>query len=410
VVAQAPAGPVGDTTGAYAWVVDGDDRRSLRFAARAMELGLQVHVSDRDFEARVRGADGAVARRSLGRGSVLLRRHENPEGVDELVRQAATESMAVVHPVVSGRAIEDGPDLGGGHFRLLESPRVALLSNSPVSSTDFGHVWRYLDEDLGMPVTLVDAQRPGSVDLDEYTVFILPPGAGGFARERAEDLARWTRAGGTLIAIGSSSTALADPELGLSENRLRRDVLDKLDEYAWRTERERGSMRVEVDVDELYGSTEAATEGQPVTRVDDDSKGLEEAEGEEDAAGVEELDRWRRRFSPAGVILRAEVNPESWLTVGIRGEEMAVLFSGSSALMSASRPAVRLTGESRLRLGGLLWPEARGRIADSAWLTSEALGDGRVISFVVSPVYRGSWRSTGRLLGNAVVLGVGASD
>ena len=37
-----------------------------------------------------------------------------------------------------------------------------------MSTTDFGHVWRYLDEDLGMPVTLVDAQRPGSVDLDEY--------------------------------------------------------------------------------------------------------------------------------------------------------------------------------------------------------------------------------------------------
>jgi hypothetical protein len=411
---QAPWGPVGDTAGAYAWVVDGDDRRSLRFAARAMELGLQVHVSDRDFEARVRGADGAAVRVSLARGSLLLRRHENPEGVDELVRQAATESTAVVHSVLSGRAIEDGPDLGGGHFRLLEAPRVALLSNSPVSTTDFGHVWRYLDEDLGMPVTLVDAQRPGSVDLDEYSVFILPPGAGGFVRERAGELARWTRAGGTLITIGSSSTALADPELGLSENRLRRDVLDGLEEYAWRTARERGSMRVEVDVEALYGAPQETSGGAPdpaaVGPEGEAAAASEPAGVEEDSATPEALDRWRRRFSPAGVILRAEINPESWLTVGLRGEEMAVLFSGSSALMSASRPAIRLTTAPRLRLGGLLWPEARARIADSAWLTSEALGDGRVISFVVSPVYRGSWRSTGRLLGNAVVLGGGAAD
>jgi hypothetical protein len=315
---------------------------------------------------------------------------------------------------LSGRAIEDGPDLGGGHFRLLEAPRVALLSNSPVSTTDFGHVWRYLDEDLGMPVTLVDAQRPGSVDLDEYSVFILPPGAGGFVRERAGELARWTRAGGTLITIGSSSTALADPELGLSENRLRRDVLDGLEEYAWRTARERGSMRVEVDVEALYGAPQETSGGAPdpaaVGPEGEAAAASEPAGVEEDSATPEALDRWRRRFSPAGVILRAEINPESWLTVGLRGEEMAVLFSGSSALMSASRPAIRLTTAPRLRLGGLLWPEARARIADSAWLTSEALGDGRVISFVVSPVYRGSWRSTGRLLGNAVVLGGGAAD
>ena len=120
--------------------------------------------------------------------------------------------------------------------------------------------------------------------------------------------------------------------------------------------------------------------------------------------------RWRRRFSPAGVILCAEVDPESWLTVGVQGEEMAVLFSGSSVLLSPVRPAIRLAPEGRLRLGGLLWPEARVRIADSAWLTSENLGAGKVVSFAVSPVYRGSWRSTGRLLGNAVVLGCSGSD
>ena len=281
-------------------------------------------------------------------------------------------------------------------------------------------MWRYLDEDLGMPVTLVDAQRPGSVDLDEYSVFILPPGAGAFARERAEDLARWTRAGGTLIAIGSSGMALADPELGLSANRLRRDVLEGLEAYAWRTDRERRSMDVEVDLDELYGPPGREPESRPLSSIDlergedEASSGGTDASDRADVEGEspdpDALDRWRRRFSPAGVILRAEVNPESWLTVGVSGEEMAVLFSGSSVLMSSVRPAIRLAPEPQLRIGGLLWPEARVRIADSAWLTSESLGQGKVICFAVSPVYRGSWRSTGRLLGNAVVLGQGAGD
>jgi hypothetical protein len=405
---RAPAGPTWEGDGAYAWVTDGADRRALRFAARAMELGLQVHVSDREFEAVVGRAGNEVGRVAMARGSILLRRHENPEGVDDLVRRAAAESGAVVHGVVSGRGVDDGPDLGGGHFELCERPRVALLSNSPVSTTDFGHVWRYLDEDLGMPVTLVDAQRPRSVDLDRYNVLVLPPGSGSFARERADELARWTRAGGTLIAIGSAGTALADPELGLSGNRLRRDVLGELDDYAWRTGRERAADEVVVDLEALYG---AAADGPAPDRGE---TGVPAAAEPEEAPTTtpestgpdapETLDRWRRRFSPAGVILRAEVDPESWLTAGVDGREMAVLFSGSSVLMSTVRPAIRLAPEDRLRLGGLLWPEARARIADSAWLTDEPLGDGRVITFAVTPVFRGSWRATTRLLGNAIVL------
>ena len=75
--------------------------------------------------------------------------------------------------------------------------------------------------------------------------------------------------------------------------------------------------------------------------------------------------------------------------------------------MAGKRPAVRLAPADELRLGGLLWPEARARIADSAWLTAERVGRGQVISFVHSPVFRGSWRGTARLLGNAVVLGPG---
>jgi hypothetical protein len=38
-----------------------------------------------------------------------------------------------------------------------------------------------------------------------------------------------------------------------------------------------------------------------------------------------------------------------------------------------------------MRLSGLLWPEARERLADSAYLTVERLGNGQVILFASSP-------------------------
>ncbi|MEM6567571.1 MAG: M14 family zinc carboxypeptidase [Planctomycetota bacterium] len=414
----APAGPVGDVRGAYAWVAHGGDTRSLRFAARAMELGLQVHVSDREFEAQVRGAGGEARVQTYPRGSFLLRRHENPDEVDDLVVQAAEDARALVHGVSSGRAVGDGPDLGGGHFLLLERPRVALLSNAPVSTDQLGHVWSLLDSDLNVPVTLIDAQAYRGVDLDEYNVLVLPPGAGSFVSERAASLKTWVRGGGVLVAIGSTAFALTDEELDLSGNRRRRDVLGDLDAYAWRTRKERGAYTVRVDADALYGTgandepespdaetaTEAANEGS--TEGDRNADASDDADGDE-AAEADAVDAWQRRFSPAGVILRGEIDPESWITSGVDRAEIPVLFGGSSVLMPGTRPAVRLASADRLRLGGLLWPEARTRIADSAWLTVESLGSGVVVSFAANPVFRGSWRGTARFLGNAIVLGPG---
>jgi hypothetical protein len=419
----AASGAVGEIKGAYAWVTDGDDSRSLAFAARVMELGAQVHVADTDFRVQVRGADGGVSARNMPRGSFLLRRHENDAGVESLVAEAAKKTGAVVSGVVTGRSMDDGPDLGGGHFQLLKRPRVAMLSNSPVSETDFGHAWSYLDQDLGVPVTLADCQSFGSVDFARYNVLVAPPGVGAVLLEHKDALAQWVRAGGTLVAIGSSAAALAHSDSGMSENRLRRDVLEELGGYRWRSELERRAYHVVIDMEELYGQ-----EGPTVESESEDGAAAEE-EGaasptapasQPDGTDPEALDRWRRQFSPAGVILRGEADPAAWITAGacLWGShapvdqpcDLAVPFEGSAVMMPAARPAVRLAEAGELRLAGLVWPEARTRMAGSGWLTVERLGRGQLISFAASPVFRGSWRGTSRLFGNAVLIGPGMTE
>lgn len=63
--------------------------------------------------------------------------------------------------------------------------------------------------------------------------------------------------------------------------------------------------------------------------------------------------------------------------------------------------------EMRLRMSGLLWPEAADRIANSAYLTRESVGAGQVILFASSPTFRGAAKGTMRILSNAMVLGRG---
>ena len=93
-------------------------------------------------------------------------------------------------------------------------------------------------------------------------------------------------------------------------------------------------------------------------------------------------------------------------------EEMAAVAAAGYRVVVNNRPdgevPGRLAPAEELRLGGLIWPEARERLGDSAWALREGLGHGQVLLFAHSPVFRGSWRGSGRLLGNAVVVGPGA--
>lgn len=388
----------------YGWLVDGANDASVVFAARALELGLVVNACDESFES---------AGRPFPRGSLLVRAHENGADAAELVGRAAQHAGVQAFATTSARAPGVGHDLGGQHFALLERPRVALLSNSPVSSDQFGHLWHTLDRELGLPVSLLDAQDLGGYDLRRYNVLVLPPagGLGSVLEDVREDLAAWVRSGGTLIAVGGSAAALCNEKLELTGVRRRADVLEKLEEWRHAAKREQGGQQVAIDESTLWDGPPPATETGGEKKADD--KADEKADGKTPAKKDADPDAkreesWMQRFAPQGVFLRGLVRSDHWLTAGAR-EEMPVYFDGSLSLWSRSpvTAAVRLAPSERLRMSGLLWPEARERLADSAYLTVERLGHGQVILFASQPNFRGYHAATGRFFANAVVLGPG---
>ena len=68
-----------------------------------------------------------------------------------------------------------------------------------------------------------------------------------------EALDSWVKAGGTLIALGSSSAALSVPEKGLGSARQLEDVLGKLDEYEQAVLRELATEGVKIDEESVFG-------------------------------------------------------------------------------------------------------------------------------------------------------------
>jgi hypothetical protein len=384
---------------AWAWIVDGGDDASLRFAAHALELGLAVHLADEPFSV------SEWPERVFARGTILVRRQENADGIDEEIERAAGSSRAKVLAISSGRAPAEGPDLGGGHFHLLARPRIALLANAPIEREGFGHIWHYLDTDLAVPVTLLDVQDLRAHDLRRYNVLLVPPGDGlaGLLEPMAADLRTWISGGGTLIACGSAAAELVSPKLGLSSVRERAEILDELELWNASAERETDAESIEIDPDLLWNGTREKA-------ADESEENAAEAKdaGEEEDALVAEREKWMRRFSPSGSFLRARVDPEAWLAFGAP-PTMPVFFIGADVLCAKEpvRTPVRLAPTAELRLSGLLWPEARERLAGSAWLSREAIGRGQIVLFASPPAFRGYFRASLRLLANAILFGPG---
>jgi hypothetical protein len=404
----------------------------------------------------------SISGRTFSIGSLLVRRHENGADVAAKIAKAAEISGARVFATGTARSHDEGPDLGGQHFKLLARPRVAVLSNAPVDTDSFGHVWHMLDVHLGLPCSLLDAQQFGSYDLRRYNVIVLPEGGiGDLLKENADALRTWMKSGGTLIASGGSAVALAEKELKLTSVKLRDDSLDDLEKLAVSVRHEREAGKRPVDEAALWGdepakpsekSAEKAKEksasesekakskaehpgAEPPKDGEKNSDSSKDSDASKDSASSKDKssahskdkskdddkeksdedsdkkrrERWLRTFSPHGVILRGEVNPDSWLTAGCR-DELPVYFEGSSVFESELpvHTPVRFAAANRLRLSGLLWPEARERIADSGYAMIESQGAGQVILFASSPAFRDWFKGTERLLMNAVVYGPGA--
>ncbi len=403
-----------------AYVFDGAEDLAVAAAARLMERGVAVRVADRDLR-----LDG----RDYSRGSVVVI-HDDNRGRDAEMEAAvgavAAEVGLAPAAVSGGLGPGDAPDLGGRHFVRLEPPRVAVVSRGAVRPAEYGALWLTLDRHLGIRHSHLDEAGLDGADLRRYNVLIVPPRWGEALPEGlAGELKGWLEAGGTLIAVGSSAAALAAEKPGVSRVRTLPDALEKLDDYRVALWREWVAQAPDVDPAAAWSHMIPERLSYP----------WQEA-GEEKDPPLDELrrrDRWQETFMPQGAILAGRVDPEHWLTFGCRGP-LPILFGSGPVLMAgveveapvrfgqlepeaAATPGavsnrigwapVPRGHRLYLRLSGILWPEAAHRLANAAYVTRERVGDGQVILFAGSPVFRGATLATRRLFTNAVVFGPG---
>jgi len=441
---------VATTTNPFGFVVDGVSDRSLPLLAELLQADVRVQVAEKPF--RVGGRD-------YPRSTLLVIREGNPPDVASRLAEAARRHGVTIHAVPTAKA-ENGPDLGGGYFKPLVAPKVGVWAGWPISPSAYGAIWHLMDQGLRLRFNALDLGRFGTINLARYNVLIFPPAFGGaesytgvIGKEGTEQLARWIEAGGTAIGVGSGTEFLASAKLELTRTRLRREALEEfppvvLGPSAERAERagpfRAAGMRAPesppgdekdakdkkkpaavgkepespYDVAPILGAGAAPfAEGHeqgsvadrpPVDLADWVEPLLAPGQDKPKLEDLKRADARLRAFSPQGAFLRIETDPEAWLAWGLPAE-LPALAQASDTLVAEPpvQVAARFADLDRLHLGGLLWPEAAGRLARTAYATREAKGGGQIVLFLEEPEFRGWTLGTRRLLVNAVLYGPG---
>ncbi|MCO7227068.1 M14 family zinc carboxypeptidase [Pleionea sp. CnH1-48] len=419
----APTAPVSlASESTIAIAVQGDDDASNGFAARLMEQGIQLRALDKKT---------TLGDIELSRGSILITKTDNRNFQQAIaLAQKESETLSItLFSVEKGLGEGDLPDWGGKHFRLLKRPQIALLSGNNYSSYDVGAIWHSIDSHLGIRFSRLDSSVVDGMDLRRYNVLVLPHKYGKTLSKNAyQRIDQWVKNGGTLVAIDGSVRDVI--ENNLTTVKQLSDVLDKAEDYDISLQRERLALSDEIDMEETNQHI-----------VSDELKypwDLEVKRFKKDQ--LEKRDQWQQRFMPSGAMIAARSDQKHWMNFGIH-RHFPLLFADNPLLMSddSSEATARIgilqdkesgkiiqlaqsvlgkrkaIGWSTLpedhdlivRMSGLLWPEAAQRIANTAAVTREQRGAGQVILFAAQPNFRGSTKTTNRMLLNALIYGPG---
>ena len=372
----------------YGWAIKSDDDRFYHLVGRLLENKVKAWCAKESFN---------IEGEYFPRGSIVIRNNSNKSMKLGLLKKLAAKYGIDIFAINTALAT-DGPDLGSSNFTMLIEPKIAIVTGPPTSTYSFGATWHLIDYNLKSRASLINIMNFGWQDLNKYNVMLLPNGRSMkrmLGDSGIKKLKNWVDNGGTLISYSNSAAFLADSSVNISSVKLRRQVLDKLDSYDNDLSKLKEAENFSIDSVALW-------EGGNIYALDEVKKTNKNNDK------IKELDQLGRKFRPQGAILKVNMDQEHWLTVGC-GESIPVLYNTGNVLM-AKKPvnvAGRLADEKNIRLGGLLWPEAKTRIAETAWVTQEYHGKGQIILFATEPHFRGYFKASERVLLNAIYLGPG---
>ncbi len=334
----------------YAYIVEWQSFEDARFLAALFEKDIKLRYAEKPFE-----QDG----KTYQPGTLLITRTGNQHmgsAFDEYVRETAEKYGQPLFEARSG-IVTKGADFGSGDVPFLKRPRIASLIGSPTSSYASGEVWHFFDQQLGYPVTMLNARGFNPGNLDNYDVIILPSGSYGsvLTTNILNALRQWIREGGRLIAFERAAAFLAGKEgFKLKEKKEDKTPADSLD-HSLRRYEERSRRNIQ---DDVPGA---------IYRVNlDNSHPL--------AFGY----------------------PDTYFAMK-RSDDIYAYLEGNNDWNVGVIPA-------KGHLSGFVGSDVKKELKEGTVIGVQSMGSGDVVYFADNPLFRGFWYNGRLLVANAVFM------
>lgn len=360
-----------------AYLVPWGTQAAGRFLTAALRADLRVLTANRAF---------TQSGRKYPSGTLIVMVKQNTAGVHEKVAAIATTSGAEVVATNTGW-VEDGVNFGSAYVGAIKKPAIAMLWDAPTSSASAGQTRFVLERQYGYPVTVVRTSSMGVLDLDRFQVLILPSGGyiGALSPIVTERIKNWVREGGVLVGIGAAVSYLSSPQVGLlgvAQEGLAQD-----------------SGRPADAAKPAAGGAVTTPTAPPATGPAPSGPAASAAAGPAPGKIFTSMQDYEKAIraerelpdSVAGVLVRAKVDPENWITAGLP-ETLYVLVDGraiySPARIDRGANPILYAGPSELVASGYLWEENRKQLAYKPFLTTQSEGRGIVVGFTSDPNFR----------------------
>jgi len=364
-----PAGPelvrtpaLPDREARVAYLVPWGEGTAIRFLSHALLENLSVKSSDEAF---------TLQSKRYPAGTLIINVVDNSTDVHETVRNIASASGANVF-AVDDSWVTDGPSLGSNKVVSHNKPDVAIAWDAPTYPPSAGQARFVIERQFDYPVTAIRTARIATADLSKFEVLILPEAYGGgygtvLGEAGTDNLRDWVSNGGVLIALGSANRYLADANIDLLSIRRENAVVEEDEDSS-------DSSGNRDDSDE---ELEATVEGRILTSLSDYEKLIVPQSALPD--------------SLAGVLLRAEVDPDHWLAAGV-ASSLNVLARNTGIYtpirLDSGVNVARFSSPDNLLASGYIWEENREQLAYKPFAVVQPSGRGFIIAFTQDPTFR----------------------
>lgn len=305
----------------------------------------------------------SVTGREFSPGTLIITRKGNTSmkgQFDEIVKNTALKYNRSLYSTPT-TFVDSGKDFGSNNVPFLQKPKVLALRGDGVSSLGFGEFWYFMEQELNYPITMVDTDNFGRVDLDNYNVLVMPSGGYGSILNESgmKKLTSWVRNGGKVIAIERAINSF----VGKSGFQLKRTSEDEKPEKKTAEEKEKDAL----------------------TPYADRSKKFED-------------------FRLPGAIFKLKVDNTHPMGFGYSNQYFTIKNNSSRLAYLPNGWNVGIIESVDSHVSGVAGSKAKEQLAKSMVFGVENMGGGAMIYFSDNPLFRAFWENGKLFMANAIFL------